>query len=1270
MTIFDQFTGKYQLSKTLRFELKPAGKMVFDERVEKKVTATEKFLRDNKVFEKDKTIDESYNQAKFYFDTLHQKFIDAALAPSKVEGLPLEKFAGFLEKENVALLAKRGLLNEARIKKEVKKVDSLQKEIKDIEQEVANGKKRLYNAIRVLFDKEAEVWKGQYQGKVLENGEKIKFSKTDIKQKGISFLTAAGILQILKYEFPESKEAEFQKKGYPSLYVGEQENPGKQRYIFNSFEKFIGYLSRFQQTRDHLYADDSTSTAVATRIVSNFEIFLANAKAFNEKYKQNQKHKKIGFNETHIFEIDHYQSCLLQKGIEALDQEQNNDTSYNKIIGRINQRIKEYRGKATSEVKQKKEKSFSKSDYPLFKTLDKQILGKVEKERQLIEEVGDKEKENKIFLQKFQEFIVINEERFSKARSFMGRFFYDEFAPAYDSVYMKNATINTISRRWFAEGYGRDFELLLPQKSKNRDEKDESKVKQFVTLADIKNVVEQLEGKPFKQTYYDERVFSAEQKSWEQFLMIWKYEFNSLFSGIKGKDGSVALIGYDESLEEAKKLKAFVRKPEEIPTVKNYADASLRIFQLMKYLALDERDKGKTTGQLNTDFYAQLDEYAKDFEFVKYYNAFRNFVTKKPFDEESIKLNFDKGNLLGGWAESPKGNAQFCGYILRRDGRYFLAISKFTHFLDIEKYKLSVKQTHNCYQKLEYTALDWGKNITGGQVYPSFTKQKLGKSLSYKEHKKQLKDREHVAFIKTLIKEKYLNKFSKLADFLAADYKTVKEMQDVFSRLQLGGMKFISIRADWVDGQKIEENGKTHQLFLFEILNRDLRSHSAPHKENIHTLYWNALFSKENLQKIVFNLLGNAEIFFRKATPDLPVRKNKRGHEYIDKHGRKIVEGRRYSRDLIRLHIPISLNFSQKSLKNKQFNKEINQLLFRYPNVNVIGIDRGEKHLVYYSVINQKGEILDQGSLNKINGVDYHQKLIEREKERLANRQSWEPVAKIKDLKRGYVSQVVRKIVNLVIEYNAIVVMEDLNMRFKQIRSGIERSVYQQLEKQLIDKFGYLIFKDRGPQESGGVLKGYQLSAPFVSFEKMGKQTGIIFYTQADYTSVTDPLTGFRKNIYISNSASQEKVKDALQKFKAIGWDDEEKSYFFVYNPVDFVDEKNKGNTFFKEWTVYANVPRIRREKGYDGYWTYKPIDVNAKLKELFELWDFENPAAEDIKKEIARKEADGELRGKREFDDKEKNFYESFIYLFNLVLQLRNSFSLQIEAKDEKAEG
>ena len=83
--------------------------------------------------------------------------------------------------------------------------------------------------------------------------------------------------------------------------------------------------------------------------------------------------------------------------------------------------------------------------------------------------------------------------------------------------------------------------------------------------------------------------------------------------------------------------------------------------------------------------------------------------------------------------------------------------------------------------------------------------------------------------------------------------------------------------------------------------------------------------------------------------------------------------------------------------------------------------------------------------------------LDSREKERREARQSWQTIENIKELKEGYLSQVVHKIAQLMIKYHAIVVLEDLNMGFMRGRQKVEKQVYQKFEKMLIDKLSYLV---------------------------------------------------------------------------------------------------------------------------------------------------------------------------------------------------------------------
>ena len=98
--------------------------------------------------------------------------------------------------------------------------------------------------------------------------------------------------------------------------------------------------------------------------------------------------------------------------------------------------------------------------------------------------------------------------------------------------------------------------------------------------------------------------------------------------------------------------------------------------------------------------------------------------------------------------------------------------------------------------------------------------------------------------------------------------------------------------------------------------------------------------------------------------------------------------------------------------------------------MHIIGIDRGERNLIYVSVIDLHGNIIEQKNFNIINGVNYKEKLKQRESERDSARKNWKQIGKIKDIKEGYLSLVIHEITSLVLKYNAIIAMEDLNMGF------------------------------------------------------------------------------------------------------------------------------------------------------------------------------------------------------------------------------------------------
>jgi len=93
---------------------------------------------------------------------------------------------------------------------------------------------------------------------------------------------------------------------------------------------------------------------------------------------------------------------------------------------------------------------------------------------------------------------------------------------------------------------------------------------------------------------------------------------------------------------------------------------------MMKYFALEAKRQDDIPADYSTEFYNRFDKYYQDFEFRRYYDAIKNFVTKKPSNEDKIKINFESGELLRGWDISKiKG---CLGIILIKDNEYYLGV--------------------------------------------------------------------------------------------------------------------------------------------------------------------------------------------------------------------------------------------------------------------------------------------------------------------------------------------------------------------------------------------------------------------------------------------------------------------------------------------------------------------------------------------------------------------------------------------------------------------
>ena len=407
-------------------------------------------------------------------------------------------------------------------------------------------------------------------------------------------------------------------------------------------------------------------------------------------------------------------------------------------------------------------------------------------------------------------------------------------------------------------------------------------------------------------------------------------------------------------------------------------------------------------------------------------------------------------------------------------------------------------------------------------------------------------------------------------------YKTPSEYEHVNEFLDEIGRQAYKFNLRKIPVDYIRELVKQNKLYFFQIYSKDF----APGRKgrpDLQTLYFKAIFNELNFVNYNYKLSGFAEIFYRPASLErkithpkgIPIKKknpNAIGNkESVFEYD--LIKNKRYTEDKFLLHIPIEMNRLSDDLEF-----EINNIVLKniYDNQDnkkyILGIDRGERHLIYLVLIDETGKIIKQETLNVVKNnyttsdnrketikTDYHRLLSEKQAERIKSKQDWKMIENIKELKSGYLSNVINKILQIMIEYQPIIIFENLNSGFKNSRIKIEKQVYQKFEKALISKLNYIVRKDLEYQELGGLFNPIQLTRQY-SEKYKGKQNGILFYVPASYTSNIDPVTGFMPFIY-TKYENVAKSKDIINTFNEIKYLENEDMFKFVADYTKFRPE-------------------------------------------------------------------------------------------------------------------
>lgn len=1051
--------------------------------------------------------------------------------------------------------------------------------------------------------------------------------------------------------FKRIDKKELFKEDLPQIAQTEEE-----KALIDDFKSFTTYFTGFHKNRENMYSSKEQSTAIAYRLIhENLPKFIDNMASFEKAitkldpkdieklYCELSKYVQVK-QIAEMFQLEYYNSVLTQEQIDA----------YNLVIGGKSEKdgkkiqgLNEYINLYNQKEKDKNNR------LPKLKPLFKQILS----DRNAISWLPEKFKNDKEVLEAIEKcYRELCENVFGPCKE--GEHSLHELLISLkdfdlDKIYLRaDTSLTDISQKMFGDWRAinraiiADFERNNPQKPRESDEEynkrkdDHIKSLKYIPIGYINGCLSQI-GEPYNKKVED---YFAQADSGDTA----GGQTVSLFVQIDNTYNNVKEL-LNTSYDENRKLSQDKTSVEKIKALLD-SIKSLQWFIKPLLGKGDEADKDER-------FYGEFSVLWQELDNVTpLYNMVRNYVTQKPYSEEKIKLNFENSTLLDGWDLNKESDNT--SVILRKDGLYYLAImnKKYNKVFKQEQ----IKKDGVCYEKMEYKLLP-GANKMLPKVFFSKSRidefkpsQQIIDNYAKETHKKgdnfSIKDcHALIDFFKSSINK---HEDWKQFNFQFSDTKTYDDLSGFYREVEQQGYKitFRNISETYVN--QLVDEGK---IYLFKIYNKDFSPYSKG-TPNMHTLYWKMLFDKQNLANVVYKLNGQAEVFYRKKSinkDDKVVHlknqaiqnKNTLNQKKESTFNYDLIKDRRYTVDKFQFHVPITMNF--KAVGTNDINPEVNQFIKDNGVQHIIGIDRGERHLLYLTMIDLEGKIKVQKSLNEIvyknpktndeYRTNYHSLLNTKEKERETARQSWQTIENIKELKEGYLSLVIHEITQLMVENNAIVVLEDLNMGFMRGRQKVEKQVYQKFEKMLIDKLNYLVDKRKSANELGGVLNAYQLTNKFESFKKMGKQNGFLFYIPAWNTSKMDPVTGF-VNLFDTRYENIEKAKAFFAKFDSIRYNAQKD--WFEFETKNYSQFSAKADGTLQNWTLCTPGPRIEtfRNPEKNNQWDSREIELTAQFKDLFKEADL----SVDLQSFIGKQT--------------EKSFFERLLYLFKLTLQMRNS--------------
>jgi len=254
----------------------------------------------------------------------------------------------------------------------------------------------------------------------------------------------------------------------------------------------------------------------------------------------------------------------------------------------------------------------------------------------------------------------------------------------------------------------------------------------------------------------------------------------------------------------------------------------------------------------------------------------------------------------------------------------------------------------------------------------------------------------------------------------------------------------------------------------------------------------------------------------------------------------EIIKDRRYTKNQYSISISYNINRSVNNRKRVDLATIVDDTASAG---RIISVTRGTKDLVYYTVIDDGGSVIEARSLNVINGINYAKMLAQISEERHDSNANFDIPKRVETIKEAYCAFAVHEIISAALKHNALIVVELISDAIKDKYSLLDNQVFLKFENVLKNCLMSVKVKGARGMEPGSISNPLQLcNADDKSF-----RNGILYQIPSSYINIC-PVTGYADIIDYYNIVSAGDIRNFFVRFENIVYNKEKARFEFSFD--------------------------------------------------------------------------------------------------------------------------